>query len=53
MAVLSLGRFRTSPAGTGEMLTSHAALAAAVAGAFPRLTDMQPGDADDQRRAGI
>jgi hypothetical protein len=28
MAVLRLGRFRAGPAGTGEMLTSHAALGA-------------------------
>ena len=41
MAVLRLGRFRTGPAGNGEMLTSHAALAAAVKDAFPGVIDMQ------------
>jgi hypothetical protein len=35
MAVLRLGRFRAGPAGTGEMLTSHATLGAAVEDAFP------------------
>ena len=50
MAVLRLGRFRTGPAGTGDMHASHAALAAAVENAFPGLTDMQLAKADDQRR---
>jgi hypothetical protein len=48
MAVLRLGRFRTGPAGTGEMLTSRAALAAAVEDAFPGLIDMQLAKAGDQ-----
>ena len=50
MAVLRPGRFRTGPAGTGEMLTSHAAPAAAVENAFPGLIEMQLAKADDQRR---
>jgi hypothetical protein len=42
MAVLRLGRFR-APAGTREMLTRHAARAAAVEDAFrPGLIEMQP-----------
>ena len=49
MAVLRLGRFRTGPVGTREMLTSHAALAAAVEDAFPGLIDMQLAKASDQR----
>ena len=35
MAVLRLGRFRTGPVGTGEMLTSHAALAPRSRVPFP------------------
>lgn len=50
MAVLRLGRFRTGPAGTGEMLTSHAALAAAVEAAFP---DMQLAKAGDRRWTSV
>ena len=53
MAVLRLGRFRTGPAGTGEMLTSHATLAAAVEDAFPGLTGMQLAKAGDRRRTGV
>ena len=53
MAVLRLGRVSTGPVGTGEMLTRHAALAAAVEDAFARLTDMQLAKAGDQRRAGV
>ncbi len=49
MAVLRLGRFRAGPVGTGEMLTSHAALAAAVEDAFPGLIDMQLAKAGDRR----
>ena len=41
MAVLRVGLFRAGPAGTGEMLTSHATLGAAVEDAFPGLTGMQ------------
>ena len=40
MAVLKLGRFRTGPAGTGDMHASHAAPAAAVENAFPGLIDI-------------
>ena len=40
MAVLRPGRFGTGPVGTGELLTSHAVLAAAVEGAFPMLIEM-------------
>ena len=40
MAVLRPGRFRTAPAGTGDMHASHAAPAAAVENAFPGLIDM-------------
>jgi hypothetical protein len=47
MAVLSLGRFRAGQVGTGEMLTSHAALGAAVEDAFPGLTGMQLAKAGD------
>ena len=35
MAVLRLGRFRTGPVGTGEMLTSHGALAPQSRVPFP------------------
>jgi hypothetical protein len=49
MAVLRLGRFRAGPVGTGEMLTSHAALAAAVEDASPGLIDTQLAKAGDQR----
>jgi hypothetical protein len=49
MAVLRRGRFRAGPAGTGEMLTSHAALGAAVEDAFPGLTGMQLAKAGDRR----
>jgi hypothetical protein len=35
MAVLRLGRFRTGPVGTGEMLSSHAALAPRSRMPFP------------------
>ena len=55
MAVLRLGRFRTGPAGNGEMLTSHAALAAAVKDAFPGVIDMQVAPvsgAGDSRASG-
>lgn len=52
MAILRLGRFRAGPAGTGELLTSHAALAAAVEDAFPGLTDMQLAKAGDRRWTG-
>jgi hypothetical protein len=50
MAVLRLGRFRTGPAATGEMLARHAALAAAVEDAFPGLIDMPLATAGDQKR---
>jgi hypothetical protein len=40
MAVLRLGCFRAGPAGTGDMLARHAALAAADEDAFPGLTGM-------------
>ena len=40
MAILKLGRFRTGPAGTGDMHASHAAPAAAVENAFPGLIDI-------------
>ena len=42
MAVLRLGRFKAGPADTGDMLTRHAAPAAAVEDAFPGLIEMQP-----------
>lgn len=47
MAVLRLGRFRAGQVGTGEMLTSHATLGAAVEDAFPGLTGMQLAKAGD------
>ena len=50
MAVLRPGRFTTGPAGTGKMLTSHAAPAAAVEDAFPMLIEMPLAKAGDQRR---
>jgi hypothetical protein len=50
MAVLRLARFSTGPVGTREMLTSHAALAAAVEDAFPGLIYKQVAKAGDQRR---
>ena len=53
MAVLRLGRFRAGPAGTGEMLTSHATLGAAVEDAFPGLTGMQLAKAGDRRGTGM
>jgi hypothetical protein len=53
MAVLRLGRFRAGPAGTGEMLTSHATLGAAVEDAFPGLTGMQLAKAGDRRGTGV
>jgi hypothetical protein len=53
MAVLRLGRFRASPAGTGEMLTSHATLGAAVEDAFPGLTGMQLAKAGNRRGTGV
>jgi len=40
MAVLRLGRFKTGPGGTREMLTGHAALAVAVKDALPGLIEM-------------
>ena len=49
MAVLGLGCFRAGPADTGEMLTSHATLGAAVEDAFPGLTGMQLAKAGDRR----
>jgi hypothetical protein len=49
MAVLGLGCFRAGWAGTGEMLTSHATLGAAVEDAFPGLTGMQLAKAGDRR----
>jgi hypothetical protein len=52
MTVLRRGRLSTGPAGTGEMLTRHAALAAAVQDAFPGLIDMQLAKAGDRRWAG-
>ncbi len=51
MAVLRLGRFRAGQAGTGEMLTSHATLGAAVEDAFPGLTSMQLAKAGDPQVA--
>ena len=52
MAVLRPGRSMTGPVGTGEMLTSHAAPAAAVAGAFPMVIEIPLAKAGDQRRTG-
>jgi hypothetical protein len=49
MAVLGLGCFRAGSAGTGEMLTSHATLGAAVEDAFPGLTGTQLAKAGDRR----
>ncbi len=48
MAVLRLDQFTIDPAGTGEMLTRHAALAAAAKDAFPGLIEVQLAKADDQ-----
>ena len=42
MAVLRLDRSTTGRAGTGELLTQHAALVAAVKDAFPGLMETQP-----------
>ena len=53
MAILRLGRFRAGPADTGEMLTSHATLGAAVEDAFPGLTGMQLAKAGDRRGTGV
>ena len=53
MAVLGLGCFRAGAAGTGEMLTSHATLGAAVEDAFPGLTGMQLAKAGDRRGTGV
>jgi hypothetical protein len=53
MAVLGLGCFRAASAGTGEMLTSHATLGAAVEDAFPGLTGMQLAKAGDRRGTGV
>ena len=53
MAVLGLGCFRASATGTGEMLTSHATLGAAVEDAFPGLTGMQLAKAGDRRGTGV
>ena len=53
MAVLRVGLFRAGPAGTGEMLTSHATLGAAVEDAFPGLTGMQLAKAGDRRGTGV
>ena len=52
MAVLGLGCSRAGPADTGEMLTSHATLGAAVEDAFPGLTGMQLAKAGDRRGTG-
>ncbi len=52
MAVLRLGRFRAGQVGTGEMLTSHATLGAAVEDAFPGLTGKQLAKAGDRRGTG-
>jgi hypothetical protein len=52
MAVLRLGCFRAGAAATGEMLTSHATLAA-VEDAFPGLTGMQLAKAGDRRGTGV
>ena len=61
MAVLRLDRSTTGTAGTGELLTQHAALVAAVMDAFPGLMETQPvpggkaadpgGGRDPRRRA--
>jgi len=48
MAVLRIDQFTIGPAGTGEMLTRHAALAAAVKDAFPGLIEVQLAKVDDQ-----
>jgi hypothetical protein len=48
MAVLRIDHFTIDPAGTGEMLTRHAALAAAVKDAFPGLIEVQLAKVDDQ-----
>jgi hypothetical protein len=49
MAVLRLDQFTIDPANTGEMLTRHAALVAAVKDAFPGLIEVQLAKVDDQR----
>jgi hypothetical protein len=49
MAVLRLDQFAIDPADTGEMLTPHAALVAAVKDAFPGLIEVQLAKVDDQR----
>jgi hypothetical protein len=49
MAVLRLDQFTIDPADTGEMLTRHAALVAAVKDAFPGLIEVQLAKVDDQR----
>jgi hypothetical protein len=53
LAVLRLGRFKTGPAGTGEMLASRVGVAAAIEDAFPGLIEMQLAKAGDQRWTGV
>jgi hypothetical protein len=48
MAVLRLDQFTIDPAGTGEMLTRHAALIAAAKDAFPGLIEVQLAKVGDQ-----
>ena len=48
MAVLRLDRFTIDPAGTGELLTRHAAPVTAAKDAFPGLTEVQLAKAGDQ-----
>jgi hypothetical protein len=52
MAILRLDRFKASPVGIGEMLTSHAISGAAVEVAFPGLIGMQLAKAGDRRGIG-
>jgi hypothetical protein len=53
MAVLRLDRVTTGPAGTGELPTQHAALAAAMKDAFPGLMEVHLAKAGDQRGSGV
>jgi hypothetical protein len=48
MTVLRLDRFTIDPPGTGELLSRHAALAAAVKDAFPGLLGAELAKIDDQ-----
>jgi hypothetical protein len=53
VAVLGLDRFTIGPAETGEALTRHAALAAAVKDAFPGVIEVQLTKAGDQMWIGV